>query len=163
MIFQPGQASRPSPKKFAGIVKSTEYDFAMCHCAAPDMVHDIENLDAVVYVVPSTPPARRWAMFYCYGRIMGTRIRARRIRAMPSQSYSQCARWELIYFQVSSSRPGGNRPGVKIHSIYYVGCLYAYPRDYAIPTSPQTRVFDVVAMAIAAIYLWKFSNISGVS
>ncbi|KAJ6473682.1 hypothetical protein C8R45DRAFT_1103376 [Mycena sanguinolenta] len=42
---------------------------------------------------------------------------------------------------------GGNLPGVKIASLYYVGCL----------------AFDVVAMGITLVYLWKFSNSSRVS
>ncbi|KAF8183326.1 hypothetical protein K438DRAFT_1975188 [Mycena galopus ATCC 62051] len=39
---------------------------------------------------------------------------------------------------------GGNLPGVKVASLYYVGCL----------------AFDVVAMGITVTYLWKFSNSS---
>ncbi|KAJ7179771.1 hypothetical protein C8R46DRAFT_1029206 [Mycena filopes] len=42
---------------------------------------------------------------------------------------------------------GGNLPGVKVASLYYVGCL----------------VFDVVAMTITGVYLWKFSNNSRAS
>ncbi|KAJ7513148.1 hypothetical protein B0H11DRAFT_18244 [Mycena galericulata] len=50
--------------------------------------------------------------------------------------------WKRVAFQTNANCTSGNLPGVKIASLYYVGCL----------------VFDVVAMYITATYLWKFSN-----
>ncbi|KAJ7167129.1 hypothetical protein C8R46DRAFT_1219513 [Mycena filopes] len=61
--------------------------------------------------------------------------------------------WKRIHFQINGSSSlqhnctSGNLPGVKIASLYYVGCL----------------VFDAVAMVISATYLWKFSNSSRAS
>ncbi|KAF7341143.1 hypothetical protein MVEN_01849100 [Mycena venus] len=55
--------------------------------------------------------------------------------------------WKRIPFQSNGNCTGGNLPGVKVASLYYVGCL----------------VFDAVAMSITAIYLWKFSNSSRAS
>ncbi|KAJ7457143.1 hypothetical protein B0H11DRAFT_215800 [Mycena galericulata] len=55
--------------------------------------------------------------------------------------------WKRVPFQSNGNCTGGNLPGVKIASLYYVGCL----------------VFDVVAMGITAVYLWKFSNTSRAS
>ncbi|KAF7328455.1 hypothetical protein MSAN_02482000 [Mycena sanguinolenta] len=55
--------------------------------------------------------------------------------------------WKRIPFQSNGNCTGGNLPGVKIASLYYVGCL----------------AFDVVAMGITLVYLWKFSNSSRVS
>ncbi|KAF7358592.1 hypothetical protein MSAN_01197700 [Mycena sanguinolenta] len=53
---------------------------------------------------------------------------------------------DRMYFDIlethSLSRRRGNLPGVKIASLYYVGCL----------------AFDVVTMGISATHLWKFSN-----
>ncbi|KAJ7160253.1 hypothetical protein C8R46DRAFT_1194649 [Mycena filopes] len=55
--------------------------------------------------------------------------------------------WKRIHFQNNVSCTSGNLPGVKVASLYYVGCL----------------VFDAVAMVISATYLWKFSNSSRAS
>ncbi|KAK7058103.1 hypothetical protein R3P38DRAFT_1193512 [Favolaschia claudopus] len=55
--------------------------------------------------------------------------------------------WKRIHFNKSGTCTSGNPPGVKIASLYYVGCL----------------VYDVVSMTITGIYLWKFSNASRAS
>ncbi|KAJ7179770.1 hypothetical protein C8R46DRAFT_647535 [Mycena filopes] len=55
--------------------------------------------------------------------------------------------WKRLPFQHNGNCTGGNLPGVKVASLFYVGCL----------------VFDVVAMAITGVYLWKFSNNSRAS
>ncbi|KAJ7733686.1 hypothetical protein B0H16DRAFT_162182 [Mycena metata] len=55
--------------------------------------------------------------------------------------------WKRIHFQKDGNCTSGNLPGVKVASLYYVGCL----------------VFDFVAMIISAGYLWKFSNSSRAS
>ncbi|KAJ6529776.1 hypothetical protein B0H19DRAFT_1193199 [Mycena capillaripes] len=55
--------------------------------------------------------------------------------------------WKRIHFQTNGNCTSGNLPGVKVASLYYVGCL----------------VFDVVSMAITVIYLWKFSSSSRAS
>ncbi|KAJ7337693.1 hypothetical protein DFH08DRAFT_1015042 [Mycena albidolilacea] len=52
-----------------------------------------------------------------------------------------------LQYQWKVTCTSGNLPGVKVASLYYVGCL----------------VFDAVSMSTTAIYLWKFSNSSRAS
>ncbi|KAJ7756058.1 hypothetical protein DFH07DRAFT_940742 [Mycena maculata] len=55
--------------------------------------------------------------------------------------------WKRIPIRIDVSCTSGNLPGVKVASLYYVGCL----------------VFDIVSMGMTATYLWKFSNSSRAS
>ncbi|KAJ7636442.1 hypothetical protein FB45DRAFT_864477 [Roridomyces roridus] len=55
--------------------------------------------------------------------------------------------WKRVPFQTRGNCTGGNLPGVKVAFLFHVGCL----------------LFDVVAMGMTVVYLWKFSSSSRTS